>query len=120
MHVSHGIQVNNNTIQEQQNQIETLRSTIKETVKNISDFGVSTITKDQVFVPFNDEFKKLLTTRPVVTVTPIGVTVNLTILSQTVNGFIVKVNKGENIDFNWIALAKIKTGSFQVPHNYCI
>ena len=93
-------------IQEQQAQIDELKP---ENNKNISDFGVASLTDIQTFIPFSNEFKNMISTTPVVTATPINTSASLSIISQNSEGFIVRIN-GEfsAIDFNWIAMAKIK------------
>jgi hypothetical protein len=107
------------SIQEQQGQIETLRSTIYGTFKNISDFGIASLSEIETFVPFNSAFKNLLTGTPVVAVTPINSSASLTIVSQTTEGFVIRIN-GEFVaaDFNWVAMAKIKDGALEVEKDY--
>ena len=98
------------SIQEQQGQIETLRSTMYGTVKNISDFGIATTSAPETFVPFSDDFKANLNSTPVVTVTSINSTASLTIADQSNDGFTVRINGPFTItDFNWVAMAKVKT-----------
>ena len=56
---------------------------------------------------------------PVVAVTPINSSASLTIVSQTIEGFVIRIN-GEFVatDFNWVAMAKVKDGALEVEKDY--
>lgn len=99
-------------------ELDEQQTKMKTVVRNISDFGVETANASQVFVPFSEDFKNMLTATPVVTVTPIGSNANLSIVSQTTTGFTVETNGASNVNFNWIAMAKVKEGAFESNTDY--
>src|SRR5690606_6743899 len=70
-------------------ELDAQQNKVKETFKNISDFGVATLNSAEMFVAFNDDFKNKLAGTPVVAVTSINSTASLTIVSQTNLGFTV-------------------------------
>lgn len=87
-------------------------------VKNISDFGMGKVSGTETFIPFSTEFKSMLTGIPMVTVTPVNATAALTIVSQSTDGFTVKViGEGTVTNFNWIAMAKINQEILTAPTN---
>ena len=100
-------------------ELDAKQNKVKETFKNISDFGVASLTDVETFIPFNGDFKDLLTGTPVVAVTPLNSSASLTIVSQTTEGFTVKIN-GEfaATDFNWVAMAKVKEDALEAESNY--
>ena len=100
-------------------ELDAQQNKIKETFKNISDFGIASLSEIETFVPFNSAFKDMLTGTRVVGVTPINSTASLTIVSQTTEGFVIRIN-GEFVatDFNWVAMAKVKDNAFEVEKNY--
>ena len=93
-----------NAVKELDNKVNALQ-----TNKTIQDFGVESVSSNQIYVAFNDEFKNQLAKAPVVTVTPIGQNAQLTIVSQDKNGFTVSVqgNISFPLQFNWIAMYKL-------------
>ncbi|HLP10563.1 MAG TPA: tail fiber domain-containing protein [Flavobacteriales bacterium] len=100
-------------------EIDAKQTKMVETMKNISDFGVETMNATEMFIPFNAEFKSMLSTVPVVTVTTINSTATLTLVKQTTEGFTVRLN-GDFIptDFNWVAMAKLKSSTYDVQNTY--
>ncbi len=100
-------------------ELDAKQTKVKETFKNISDFGVASLNSLETFIPFNDDFKNMLTGTPVVAVTPLNSAASLTIVNQTAEGFTVKLN-GEFVatDFNWVAMAKVKEEALDIDNNY--
>lgn len=97
-------------------ELDAQQGKVKETFKNISDFGVATLSDRETFVSFSDDFKNRLSGTPVVTITPINSTVSLTIIEQTQDGFTVRLTgEYEMTEFNWIAMAKIKEEVLDIP-----
>jgi hypothetical protein len=84
--------------------------------QNVSDFGVEVSNSRKVFVPFSNNFKDLISTVPVVTVTAVGSNVTITIISQTKEGFTVEIDSDTPVTFNWIAMSKAKTEDSQVEY----
>lgn len=100
-------------------ELDAQQAKVKETFKNISDFGVARLTAVETFVTFDEDFKNKLSGTPVVTVTPVNSTATLTIVNQTKEGFTVKVNGAfQAADFNWVAMAKINEDALKGTTQY--
>lgn len=90
-----GVQYNRNSIIEIENQIETISS-------QINDFGIATISGNEVKVSYNKDFNGNV---PVVSITPNSPVSNYYIKSQDESGFTLAVEDAQNFQFNWIAMA---------------
>ena|GEM_PF-5745744 len=84
---------------------------LEKSSKNISDFGVESISTEKLWVKFSDDFKKELNGGlPVVTVTPSKAGVFMGVSQVDQEGFMVEMDaQNSMITFNWIAMAKVKT-----------
>lgn len=80
---------------------------------DITTRGTGNLIKGEVFIPFNENFKSIVSKKEVinVTVTPTAETNGVYISRVTNDGFYVKENKnGEsNASFNWVAIG-VKSG----------
>ncbi len=79
----------------------------------ISDRGKSTLTNGQTYIAFSDAFKQTISTNPdelTITVSPMGNSNGIYILSYDENGFTVMENNSgsSNVAFNWIAIGTRK------------
>ncbi|MBI2968070.1 MAG: shufflon system plasmid conjugative transfer pilus tip adhesin PilV [Bacteroidetes bacterium] len=87
------------------------------TTSATSDFGVAQMNGNEVVVSFSEDFTKKISSQnnlPVVTVTPSGANASLYISDVTPSGFKVTnstINQSP-VTFNWIAMAKVTTGTF--------
>lgn len=89
--------------------------------KNISDFGMATLSNQETFIPFDATFRANLdgSVTPVVTLTAINSNVTLSIVSQNANGFTVRISdNSQPVQANWIAMAKVKDNAFSTNQNY--
>lgn len=88
--------------------IKALKSKVEALEKNVNDFGVVTMTENEHWVEFSEAYKaELRGTIPVVTTTPMASNVDMSITEINANGFRVRINKKKDINFNWIAMAKV-------------
>lgn len=79
----------------------------------ISDRGKSNLNAGEIYVPFTQEFKNTISADPnelTITVSPMGNSNGVYILSYDVNGFTVKENNSgtSNVAFTWIAIGTRK------------
>ena len=81
--------------------------------RNIQDFGSLTMSGTEIWVPFSEDFIQNLAAGqlPVVTLTADQGGVVLFVSEKTGNGFRVKSEKPVNCSFDWMAMAKVKTGN---------
>ena len=101
-------------IKEQQKEIEQLST---RTV-NVSDFGVSKVSNESVWVSFSSDFidQNSNGSVPVVTATPLGNGV-ISIIESSTDGFRVQTSENSaEVTFNWIAMVKVNKVSYE-PHN---
>lgn len=90
--------------------IKALKSKVEALEKNVSDFGMVSMTTNETWVAFTDAFKaELKGTTPIVTATPMATNVEMSITEITAEGFKVRISKNKDINFNWIAMAKVST-----------
>jgi hypothetical protein len=82
---------------------------IEKELRNVSDFGVESVTSEKMEVKFTTDFKQQLNgAKPVVTVTSSDYRTPLSVSNITADGFTVETNsRRDNVTFNWIAMAKI-------------
>ena len=99
-------------------QLDEQQEKVKETFKNISDFGTSSISTSELYIPFSDDFSSKLDGIPVVTVTPLNSSVSLSIVSQTDKGFTVRLHGDGKVQFNWIAMARVQESVLEVDSDY--
>lgn len=100
-------------------ELDEKQSKIQQTFKNISDFGVLTLSQKETFIPFSSDFAQNISSLPVVTLTSIQSTAQLTITSTTATGFTVKINsEHSSVQINWIAMGKVKSEALNVESNY--
>ncbi len=90
-----GVQHNRRSIVELEEKIETVST-------QINDFGIATISGNEVRVNYNKDFQGNI---PVVSVTPNSPVNNYYIKSQDESGFTLGVENIQNFQFNWIAMA---------------
>jgi len=79
----------------------------------ISDRGKSTLANGQTYIAFSEAFKQTISTNPdelTITVSPMGNSNGIYILSYDENGFTVMENNSgsSNVAFNWIAIGTRK------------
>lgn len=88
--------------------IKALKSKVEALERNVSDFGMVSMTTNEAWVPFTEAFKaELRGNTPIVTATPMATNVEMSITEITAEGFKVRINKNKDINFNWIAMAKV-------------
>lgn len=99
-----GVKYNRNEITKLENKVNSLEKS-----QTISDFGISFINGNSVWVNYSEEFTGKLSDGnvPVVTITPLSQTASLYISEQTDKGFRVSSSSSANCNFNWIAVSKI-------------
>lgn len=79
--------------------------------KKISDFGSVAVTKEIVYIPFNEDFSSQLTANsiPVITITGNNPEVRLAIIKKDNKGFTVQVNGNlSELQIDYIAFAQIE------------
>ncbi len=87
------------------------RAAIKELkTRNVSDFGSTTLSSTELFIPYSSEFvAQTEGNLPVVTVTTNDLNVSVSITEKTAEGFKVSVSSlSPGLTIDWIAMAKVQ------------
>lgn len=87
---------------------------------NTTEFGTGTLNGNAATVNYPQAFTNRADGIPVVTISTVGSSAQITVAAQTATGFTVKL-VGDNagpVTFNWIAAAKTKPSAFAVKKDY--
>lgn len=87
---------------------------------NTTEFGSATLTSVETEISYPASFTQRCATIPVVTISTLNSTAQLTITGKTANGFKVKVVGGNNypVEIDWIAIAKTNRDLLEIKKDY--
>ncbi|MBL7913595.1 MAG: tail fiber domain-containing protein [Bacteroidia bacterium] len=94
---------------------------LKNVSKNVTDFGQSTITGRETFIPFSEDFAAAISgsSIPVVTISPVNALVSVFVKEVSASGFtVVATDDVSNLSVNWIAAGKVASENLRTSKTY--